>query len=132
MLKTKKWRTLEKVLKSTKQNGDNVLHFIIRLEQSETLTLETDIQDFLKEIKFIYDILGSNLFLKLLIQENNEGFSPLQEAKQSKGLAYKALQHYFFNDQTFTLKSSVLSVNSCYSFFILQSRLRKIRKLLSD
>ena len=89
-------KAMKKAFKSTHGNGDNILHLIVRLEDSEAFK-QMDDQALFPDIKLAYDVLGPDLFVKLLVQENNKKISPAQEAVHSKGLAYRALV-FFLSD----------------------------------
>ena len=89
-------KAMKKAFKSTRGDGDNILHFIVRLEDSDALK-QMDDQALFPDIKLAYDVLGPDLFVKLLVQENNKKISPAQEAVHSKGLAYRALV-FFLSD----------------------------------
>ena len=69
-------------------NGDNVLHLVIRLSKSEAARQRKDSRGISKEIKFMHNMLGSVQFLRLLNKPNNSGISPLIEARHLGGLIF--------------------------------------------
>ena len=94
-VKTRKWKKMSKALTTVVNgDGDNILHSLIRLEQSESLKRKHDNLDHLltEELNAVLFMLGPERFLQLLIQENKEGISPVQEATLSKGSAHEALK----------------------------------------
>ena len=94
---TKIQKIVRKAVKSASYNkGDNVLHLIVRLEQSEPVRQEENTRGISKEIRFIYNMLGQEQFLHFLNKPNDVGISPLMEAKNSEGLAYWNLRTFVF------------------------------------
>ena len=87
-------KAMKKAFKSTHGNGDNILHLIVRLGDSEAFKQIGDSQALFPDIKLVYDVLGPKLFLKLLKQKNNQKVSPAQKALLSGGLAREALEDF--------------------------------------
>ena len=59
--------------KSAYENGDNIFHFIVRLEQSEAVKQMGDYRALVPDMKFVHDVLGSKAVLKLLREPNDTG-----------------------------------------------------------
>ena len=94
-------RHMRKVFESASYSSrDNILHLIVRLEQSNTLKKTGDYRSLIPEIKFVFSGLGSELFLQLLVKENDQGISPIQEAVNLNNLAYKALKTFFSENKS--------------------------------
>lgn len=93
-VRTRRWKRVSKALTAVNEKGDNILHFLVRLEQSENLQQKYDNPDHLltEELNTALFMLGPKRFLQLLIQENKERISPVLEATLSKGPAYGALK----------------------------------------
>ena len=88
-------KVMRKTFKSiAHSSGDNILHFVVRLEQSETLKRAEDNLGILPEIQFVYDMVGPEQFLQFLVKKNDKGISPAEEAASSKGKAYESLRAF--------------------------------------
>ena len=87
-------KAMKKAFKSTRGDGDNILHFIVRLGDSEAFKQIGDFEVLFPDIELAYDVLGPKLFLKLLKQKNNKNISPALEAVLSGGLAREALEDF--------------------------------------
>ena len=87
-------KAMKKAFRSTHGNGDNILHLVVRLEQSDALKQVGDYRALVPDIRLAYDVLGPRLFLKLLNQKNDRGIAPAQEAASSEDLALEALQDF--------------------------------------
>ena len=75
-----KYMDIKKVLKFVNGNGDNILHFLVRLEQFnrwEDYQLKSQLKF---ELEDIFNTLGAWQFLRLAIKKNKKGISPVQEA----------------------------------------------------
>ena len=106
------YRDKKKIFKFVDGKGNNILHYLVRLERMEGLNQRYNLDQLLhEEIQYALDILPSWKFMGLLTKKNREGFSPLDEAaisqaalespsdwktvtipSENRGLAYKALQ----------------------------------------
>ena len=85
---------MRKTLSAVDEQGNNILHSLVHLEQFETLKYEPDELESLltEELDSLFPYLGPRKFLQLLVQENNHGVSSVQKAALSKGPAYEALR----------------------------------------
>lgn len=101
-------RHMGKVFESASySDGDNILHLIVRLEQSSALKTGR-YQDLSKYMDFVFSGLDVEPFLQLLVKENDKGISPIQEAVNSNGLAYEALRTSFIRNQRYILNPNFL------------------------
>ncbi|MCZ0932510.1 MAG: hypothetical protein OXJ52_05090 [Oligoflexia bacterium] len=75
------YRDVVRVLKFINNDGDNILHFLVRLERFESLSQDPNLDHFLfKEIQWIFDALHSWQFIGLMTKKNKQGISPAQSA----------------------------------------------------
>ena len=88
------YHKLRKALATVDEQGNNILHFIVHLEQSEGLQYESDelVRLLTGELDSLFGFLGARRFSRLLIQKNKHGVSPMQKAEVSRGPAYEALR----------------------------------------
>ena len=75
-------KTREAILSFVDPDGNNVLHFLVRLERFENLNQKYNLEELLvEEIRYVLDNLGEKTFARLSGEKNGQEFSPLQEAK---------------------------------------------------
>lgn len=77
-------KDIKKIFQFINNNGDNILHFLVRLEQFEGFKGYNLDQLLIEEIQDVFDVLPSWKFMRFLTQGNNQGISPLSEAASSK------------------------------------------------
>ena len=88
---------MEEIFTFVTQSGDSILHFIVNLERFADLRERYNLEQVLiKEVQFIFNILGPDQFIRLLRKKNNEGLSPLQEAISSTDTSLKSEGSKFF------------------------------------
>ena len=68
-------KAITKAFKSTYSNEDNILHLIVRLEQSDTLKQQGDYRYLLSAIEFIYYRLGKRQ-IDFWLKKTIKGFLP--------------------------------------------------------
>lgn len=76
-------RDMKKIVTFVNGNGDNILHFLVRLEQFEDVKGYALDRLLIGEMKYIRS-LGAWQFIRLLIKKNEQGIAPVQEAAASK------------------------------------------------
>ncbi|MCY4513017.1 MAG: hypothetical protein OXB86_04950 [Bdellovibrionales bacterium] len=91
----KKSPTSEIIYTSVDEEGNNILHFLFNSNPPKILReneFEFRILNPRGILGAIFSKLGQKRFIKLLLQKNKKGVSPLDQVKASGGLPYRALR----------------------------------------
>lgn len=105
------YRDIKKIFQHVNDNGDNILHFLVRLERFEDLNQKYNLGDLLiEEAQYVFDVLPAWKFIQFLTQGNNQEVSPLREAASSKYLSE-------YLDERRTVLSNHLSENVLSKIF---------------